>query len=468
VSYEQKKRDLNAMDFDDLLSNGLKLFRDHPDIARKYRERFLYVMVDEYQDTNVIQAEWVDTIAAGSRNLLVVGDDFQSIYSWRGADFRNIMSFPKRYPDAKVFKLETNYRSVPEILDVANACIAGNPEQFQKTLRAVREKSQRPHVSRVRNGEEQAFYVIDRIHRLRSEGYKLSQIAILYRAHFHAMELQLELSRQRIPYVITSGMRFFEQAHIKDVCSIIRILNNTRDGLALSRLLELLPKLGPKSSARILEALGGRPNLTDPDTLARLGGLLPLAARKVWGRIGDICAAYRDERLAEDPGEIIHRFVKAFYDQYAIETFENYDRRIEDIDQLVDYTARFETAEAFLSELALLTNLDAEQDDPHADPLDAVRLSTIHQAKGLEWDVVFVLWLADGMFPSNRSMNDTAGESEERRLFYVATTRAKDVLHLCVPALRRTRDGGVQYFGPSRFVMELPGRLTREDAAAAW
>ncbi len=468
--YVAKKRELNAMDFDDLLVNGLELFRRQPLVLERYRERFRYVMVDEYQDTNVIQSEWVDLLAAGHRNPLVVGDDFQSIYSWRGANFRNILSFPKRYPDAKVFKLETNYRSVPEILAVANACIAGNPEQFQKTLRPVRETHRPPSLIRLRDGDEQAHYVINRLALLKREGYRLGDVCVLYRSHFHAMEIQLELARHQIPYVITSGMRFFEQAHIKDVCSLVRVLANPGDALAFGRLLGLLPKLGPKTVAKLLQSLGGRPDLTDPDTLSALGRQIPGPARAQWGRVADICAAYRSDHLDADPGEIIHRFMKAFYDQYAIETFDNYDRRVEDIDQLVNFTSRFETAEAFLSELALLTNVDTESDDPHAVPPDALRLSTIHQAKGLEYPVVFVLWLADGMFPSGRSINDDdgEGESEERRLFYVAATRAKDELHLCVPALRRSRDGGVQYYGPSRFVMELPAKLMREDALHAW
>ena len=467
--YQARKRELNAMDFDDLLVNGLELFRRQPTVLARYQERFLYVMVDEYQDTNVIQSEWVDLIAAGHRNPLVVGDDFQSIYSWRGANFRNILSFPTRYPGAKVFKLETNYRSVPEILAVANACIAGNPEQFQKTLKPVRDTHRPPSLARLRDGDEQAHYIIQRLALLRREGYRLADVCVLYRSHFHAMELQLELARHQIAYVITSGMRFFEQAHIKDVCSLVRALVNPGDALAFARLLGLFPKMGPKTVGKVLAGLGGQPDLTHPDTLSQLGALLPGPARAPWGKVADICAAFRSDHLDEDAGEIIHRFVEAFYDQYAIETFDNYDRRIEDVESLVDFTSRFQTAEAFLSELALLTNMDAESDDPHAGPPDALRLSTIHQAKGLEFPVVFVLWLADGMFPSGRSMNDDGeGESEERRLFYVAATRAKDELHLCVPALRRTRDGGVQYYAPSRFVQELPAKLMREDSAHAW
>ncbi len=456
--YELQKRGMNAMDFDDLLANGLRLFREHPDILARYRERFLHILVDEYQDTNAIQSSWIDLLASERRNLLVVGDDFQSIYSWRGADFRNILSFPQRYPGAAVFKLETNYRSVPGILDVANSCIAGNPEQFQKTLRATRPAARTPVVARLRDGDQQALYVVDRIRRLRASGRSLNGIVVLYRAHYHALELQLLLARERMPFLITSGMRFFEQAHIKDACALLRLLANPGDALSFARLLQLFPKMGKKTSARAWEALGGRFDLRDPAAREKLGALLPAASRAPWEDLEDVFAA-----LDGDPATLIERFVAAFYDQYAVETFDNYPRRKEDLEELALFTSRFETTADFLGEMALLTNLDTEVDDPHAAHAEAVRLSTIHQAKGLEWPSVFVLWLADGMFPSGRSMNDGDGDSEERRLFYVATTRAKDELFLCVPALRRARDGDVQYFSPSRFVTELPPALVKEE-----
>ncbi|MBU1693872.1 MAG: UvrD-helicase domain-containing protein, partial [Verrucomicrobia bacterium] len=257
-SYVKRKRALNAMDFDDLLVNGLQLFREHSGVLGHYQEHFLHILVDEYQDTNLIQAEWVDRLAGIRRNLLVVGDDFQSIYSWRGADFRNFLTFPKRYPATAVFKLETNYRSVPAILEVANACIAGNPEQFQKTLHAVREDTSKPVLVRLYGGEEQARYILQSLQHLRRSGARMDRIAVLYRAHFHAMELQMELAREKIPYVITSGVRFFEQAHVKDVTSLLRLLVNPGDELAFQRLLALLPKVGRKTAARIWEALGRR------------------------------------------------------------------------------------------------------------------------------------------------------------------------------------------------------------------
>jgi DNA helicase-2/ATP-dependent DNA helicase PcrA len=456
--YERKKRDLHAMDFDDLLTNGLRLFRERPDILSRYRERFAHILVDEYQDTNAVQAAWVDILAEERRNLLVVGDDFQSIYSWRGADFRNILSFPQRYPDVRIFKLETNYRSTPGILDVANACIAGNPEQFQKTLRPTRPPTRPPVVARLRDGDQQALYIVDRVRRLRAAGRALRDIAVLYRAHFHALELQLLLARERIPFLITSGTRFFEQAHIKDVCAPLRLLANPGDELAFHRLMQLFPKMGRKTCDKIWSALDRRFPLRDPAARARVRDLLPAAARAMWADLEGVFAA-----ADAGPAEVIEKFVAAFYDRYAVETFENYERRKEDLEELVLFTSQFRSATEFLSEVALLTNLDAEVDDPHAAHTDAVRLSTIHQAKGLEWPSVFVIWLAEGMFPSERALRESGGESEERRLFYVATTRAKDDLFLCAPALRRTRDGGVQYHPLSRFVREIPPSLVRTE-----
>ncbi len=455
--YEAKKRELNAMDFDDLLVNGLRLFREHPDILAKYRERFMHILVDEYQDTNVIQAAWVDCLAAERRNLLVVGDDFQSIYSWRGADFRNILSFPSRYPGTSIYKLETNYRSVPGILDVANACIAGNPDQFQKTLRPTRSATVRPVVVRLRDGDQQALYITDRIRRLRMAGRSLNEMVVLYRAHYHALELQLMLARERIPFQITSGMRFFEQAHIKDVCAPLRLSANPGDSLSFQRWVQLFPKVGKKTAEKIWTALGGQLDIRDPAARKKVESLLPAAARPRWQDLEDVF-----EILDQRPGDVIERFVSAFYDQYAVETFDNYPRRKEDIEELVLFTERFENTAEFLSEMALLTNLDAEFDEPTDGPTEAIRLSTIHQAKGLEWPVVFILWLSEGMFPSSRSLNDSDA-SEERRLFYVAATRAKDDLFLCVPALRVGRDRDVQFYPPSRFVTELPPNLVREQ-----
>ncbi len=463
--YNERKRSLNAMDFDDLLMNGLTLFREHADIRARYAERFRYVMVDEYQDTNVIQAEWVDALAGQHRNLMVVGDDFQSIYSWRGADFRNIMNFPKRYPDAKVFKLETNYRSTPDILDVANACIAGNPEQFQKQLKAVRSPARKPGVVQLQDGDHQASFIIEQMRRLMMEGVPPSEIAVLYRSHYHAMELQIQLARHGMPFLITSGVRFFEQAHIKDVCALLRLVGNPMDELAFNRIFELMPKLGPKSVARLWSKSGSRFDPRAPADREAVMKELPVAARQVWQPVHDQMSVLFDARPNVSPPEIIRMFVETFYESHAATLFDNADRRLEDIEELIRFTSRYATVQEFLSEMALQSNLD-QQNNQEVDAGEVIRLSTIHQAKGLEWRAVFILWVMEGMFPSQKTMSDGGDVSEERRLFYVATTRAKDDLYLCCPRYRRSRDGGVQSFMGSRFIEELPGELIRFERPA--
>src|SRR5216110_1859590 len=255
MRYEQRKKSTNSLDFDDLLEKTLRMLREHEEIASFYRRQFQFILVDEYQDTNKIQADFIDLLAAEHQNVMVVGDDAQSIYSWRGANFQNILEFPKRYPDAKVFKIEMNYRSVPEILQVANAAIAANVDQFQKNLQPTRESAAaKPAVVALNDGSEQAQFIAQRILELRDEDVDLNEIAVLYRAHYHALELQLELSRRGIPYQITSGVRFFEQAHIKDVISFLRLVANPRDEVAFKRMVKLLPGIGNRSAENLWTA----------------------------------------------------------------------------------------------------------------------------------------------------------------------------------------------------------------------
>ena len=253
--YEKKKKATNSMDFDDLLEKTLLMLRHHEGVAAFYRRQFQFILVDEYQDTNKVQADLIDTLACDHRNVMVVGDDAQSIYSWRGANFKNILEFPKRYPDAQVFKIEMNYRSVPEVLEVANAAIASNVEQFRKNLAPTRDSNAvKPAVVALNDGSEQAQFVAQRILELRDEDVDLNDIAVLYRAHYHAIELQLELSRRGIPYQITSGIRFFEQAHIKDVTSFLRFVANPRDEVAFKRMVKLLPGIGNRSADNLWNA----------------------------------------------------------------------------------------------------------------------------------------------------------------------------------------------------------------------
>jgi DNA helicase-2/ATP-dependent DNA helicase PcrA len=465
-AYEKRKREAAAMDFDDMLVHCLKLLKDAPSVLARYQQRFRHVLVDEYQDTNRIQAELVDLLAGGHRNLLVVGDDFQSIYAWRGADVRNILGFVDRYPDTRCYLLEQNYRSVPEILDVANAVIRGNPDQFQKSLRAVRESYKMPACVRVRDGHAQADAVIELVRRLMRDGYRASDIAVLYRAHYHSMELQIELARASIDHVVTSGVRFFEQAHIKDVCSLLRVLENPCDELAFKRLLCLLPGVGEKTADTLWKRLGGAFDASQPAVRQQVRAALRANTRQGWESVDRILADYYAEDMRSKGAEVLSRFVDASYEAYAVRAFEDPDRRLDDIRELMLQVERSESVSAFLSDVALLTNIDHEFDRTRdVDRKQALQLSTVHQAKGLEWPVVILLWLNEGLFPSSRAMeDDVGGEPEERRLFYVAVTRARDELYLCTPELRRTRDRGVYYCQPSRFLQEIPRALLRQIA----
>jgi DNA helicase-2/ATP-dependent DNA helicase PcrA len=468
-AYEERKRQLGAMDFDDLLLQGLRLLREHPDVCLGYQLRFRHVLVDEYQDTNLPQAQLVDLLAAHHRNVMVVGDDFQSIYGWRGADFRNIMEFPQRYPDCRIVKLERNYRSVPEILEVANACIAGNPEQFQKTLRATRPGREKPRALFLRDGDEQAKALVRLVRRHQEDGFRLSQMAVLYRAHFHSIELQMELSRAGIPYVITSGVGVFEQSHVKDVLAFLRVCCHPRDRLAFERLLNMIYGLGPKAIAGYWEKLGGTFDSRDPEQRAALRGMVKPSARTDWATLDRLLGEYHQEQLATNGGEIIARLFDRFLHAYFERVYENADKRSDDVNELAVQIMQSPDVPAFLTEVALLTNVDHQYTrdrDSERELPDRLQLSTVHQAKGLEWPVVFVIWAAEGMFPSSRTIGESGDLSEERRLFYVAVTRAKDELSFCIPSMRRSRDGGIFFCKPSRFIKELPRGLLRETYGA--
>src|SRR5688572_4518971 len=261
--YQTRKLERNVMDYDDLLLNVKNLLVEKPDIAEIYAGQFQHILVDEYQDTNRLQAEMIDLLAVKHRNVMVVGDDAQSIFAWRGAQFANIYEFPKRYPDAHVFKLEMNYRSTPEILGLANVSIANNKKQFPKMLTAVkRSRDMKPALVPCADVEQQSAFIASRILELRDEGTSLEDIAVIYRSHYHSVELQLELSRRNIPYRVQSGVRFFEQAHIKDVVSYLRVIVNPRDELAWKRILKMIPGIGNATANRIFEqiAIGSPPS----------------------------------------------------------------------------------------------------------------------------------------------------------------------------------------------------------------
>src|SRR3989454_11774637 len=464
--YEKKKKATNSMDFDDLLEKTLTMFQQHERIGEFYRRQFQFILVDEYQDTNKIQADLVDLLARDHRNLMVVGDDAQSIYSWRGANFQNILEFPKRYPDAQVFKIEMNYRSVPEILEVANAAIAANVRQFRKHLSATREsKALKPALVALNNSAEQAQFVAQRILELRDENLDLNDIAVLYRAHYHALELQLELSRRGIPYQITSGIRFFEQAHIKDVISFLRFVANPRDEVAFKRMVKLLPGIGNRSAENLWNAWDKSLNERG-ETISWSERLLAMnvsaKSKKHWTQLAHTLDEIATGGQPNPPSEMITSVVEAIYDDYAKVNFTNYELRQEDLNQLAAFARQFKDVNEFLSQLALISNVDAEAAPNQGADKEAVNLSTVHQAKGLEFHTVFVIWLIDGMFPSNRSLDTRDALEEERRLFYVAITRARDELYLAYPQMRLSGGYGDVFQRPSRFLQEIPNELVED------
>jgi DNA helicase II / ATP-dependent DNA helicase PcrA len=499
--YEKKKKATNSMDFDDLLQKTLSMFQQHERIAQIYRRQFQFILVDEYQDTNKIQADLVDLLARDHHNVMVVGDDAQSIYSWRGANFQNILEFPKRYPDAQVFKIEMNYRSAPEILEVANAAIAANVHQFRKHLSATREsKALKPALVALNDGAEQAQFVAQRILELRDENVDLNNIAVLYRAHYHAVELQLELSRRGIPYQITSGIRFFEQAHIKDVTAFIRFVANPRDEVAFKRMAKLLPGIGNRTAenlwqkwaADVVAAGADRGPEKEPaaavatgadraagttSTTAGVSDLpkadysfgerllamnVPAKSKKAWEQLAHTLAEIAPAGQPNMPSEMVTSVVEAIYDDYAKANFTNYELRREDLNQLAIFARQFKDVDEFLSQLALISNVDAEAAPAQMADKEAVNLSSVHQAKGLEFHAVFVIWLTDGMFPSNRSLDTRDALEEERRLFYVAITRARDELYLTYPQMRLSGGYGDVFQRPSRFLQEIPNELVED------
>ena len=464
--YQARKLERNAMDYDDLLLNWKRLLVEQPQISRYWADQFHHILVDEYQDTNKIQAEIVDLLAAGHRNLMVVGDDAQSIFGWRGAHFANIYTFKHRYEGAQEFHLETNYRSRPEIVFVANASIRNNRKQFPKYLQAERSPAGlAPALVPLSDASQQAAFVAGRILELRDEGVPLSEIVVLYRSHWHALELQLELVRRDIPYVIRSGVRFFEQAHIKDIIAYLRLIVNPRDELAWKRVLKLIPNVGNSSANRIWERLAGSEEplslIMQPDFDAAP------RANEDWRGFIRLLDKLVDPVSADQPARQIALILSSGYEEYLDRAYENSDLRSEDLRQLANYAAQFESAEEFLSELALMNTerfgapqgATGEDVISGSDEDEKLVLSSIHQAKGLEWRTVFLIWAADGKFPSARSLRDADSEEEERRLFYVAVTRARDELYVCYPLVVTDYARQTVIQKPSRFITEVPREL---------
>jgi DNA helicase-2/ATP-dependent DNA helicase PcrA len=456
-AYMQAKLDQQVVDYDDLLEYFLRLLREQPEIRQQYQDRFKHVLVDEFQDTNRLQSDIVDQLA-GQHQVMAVGDDAQCIYTWRGADFDNIMQFEERHPGAEIHKIETNYRSSPEILEFANAVLASQPSGlgFSKELRPVKPKGERPYFVPVMDTRGQAKFIIERIEGLIDEGRQLSDIAVLYRAHFQAMDLQMELSRLNIDYQITSGVRFFEQAHIKDFTAQLRFASNPADVSAFARFTCLLPKIGPKTAERIHKFTRDRAeklekNFCDVLVSDEVLKKVPADAKEEWPSLAETIREISAALSEQSPEEIIQLGLDGWYSSYIREIYPNWTDRADDLQSLVSFASRYETMEEILAQLVLLASESNERSPEEQQ--NCLRLTTIHQAKGLEFPVVFVIGLADGTFPLKRTI-DEGDLEEERRLFYVAVTRAMEELYLSYPMLNN-QGNQVMRLNPSRFIQEV-------------
>ena len=451
--YAAAKKKGNCLDFDDLLNYLLLLLRTKI-TGDRIRAQYTWIFVDEYQDTNKIQNEIILYLTTPSTRLTVVGDDAQSIYSFRGACFQNILQFPDAFKTTQIFKLQTNYRSTAAILDFSNAVIANNSRQFRKELiSGTAQKGIPPKIYRFNTDNEQAFGVTEMIrHKLR-EGVDPSKIAIFYRAHMHSLSLQLTLTKMNTPYHITSGMGFFDQAHVKDLLCFLRVMHNPMDLAALSRILHMIPSVGQQTALKVLTFLpsSGKPR----EVLETLFMHLPPKAKAAF----DSCLQNLKPFMTGEsfsPSALITMLTEdPFFITHLHSAYENAAQREDDLKYLAQFSSSYEDLATFLSEVVLMTNAD----DRREKSKKGVLLSTVHQAKGLEWDYVYILWLSEGFFPSHQCMDSDDDIEEERRLFYVASTRAKKELVITFPIIDEKARNGSLYLKPSRFISELDNRL---------
>jgi DNA helicase-2/ATP-dependent DNA helicase PcrA len=455
--YAEAKREANVVDYDDLLEFWLQLLRQSPETAEYFSHRFRHVLVDEYQDTNTLQSQIVDLIGSHHR-VMAVGDDAQCIYTWRGANVENILTFPDRHPGTAIHRIETNYRSTPQILNLANGVLMAQPKgrHFDKELKAHRANSEKPYFVQSMDGREQAQFIVQRIRGLIDEGCALADIGILYRAHFQALDIQLELSRLQIPYQITSGVRFFEQAHIRDLVALLRFVYNPSDTAAWNRIAILLPKVGDKNAAKLHTTALENARLLQKNFLDVLDSddvrsRVPAGAKEEWPKFVTSLQQVGEVMRTMKPHNAVEIALDGWYGDYLKGAFANYVSRLDDLKSMIGFASRYEDMQDLLAQIMLL---NSETSDRSANPdADALRLTTVHQAKGLEYSAVFLIGLADGSFPLRRAIE--AGDvEEERRLFYVAVTRARDELYLCFPKVN-TKGGPVMMQSPSRFLQEL-------------
>jgi DNA helicase-2/ATP-dependent DNA helicase PcrA len=448
-SYIFYKREHNIVDFDDLLVYLNRLLGEHSEVCYELSSQYAHVLVDEYQDTNVLQAEIVRALAKYHQNVMVVGDDSQSIYSFRGARFRNILEFPKFFPRSRIFKLEENYRSPQPVLDLANSIIRSAREKYTKCLYTRKTDGSPPLLLRPPHESGQSGYVCKKIKELQGRGIPLKEMAVLFRASFHSFDLEVSLTKYGIPFVKYGGFKFVESAHVKDVMAHLRALKNSGDRISWNRILLLIKQVGSKRSQEIISFVGRN---TD--------GLKGLAsyAEKLAPQHGLHRLVHLFEKLSK-PGLSVSQRVRAVRDYYEPMVIAKYDdspKRLRELDYLQDWTLQYDRLEELLADIALEPPT-ANIAENHPDfARDHVVLSTIHSAKGLEWKAVFLISAVEGRLPSSQAYGDEALLEEERRLFYVAVTRAKEFLYLCCPLGVSDRRTGFRPTPLSVFLRELP------------
>ncbi len=459
-AYHRYKKENNFLDFDDLLVYQLKLLKNNPDLRHRISSAYQYVMVDEYQDTNAIQARILYLLTGSNQNIMVVGDDSQSIYAFRGANFRNIMQFPEMFPGARIITLEENYRSVQPILNLTNSIIEQAKEKYSKQLFTRKTGGNLPLLVDARNENEQSLFVVDRIQQLHQQGIALNQIAVLFRAGFHSFDLEIELTRSQLPFIKVGGFKFVESAHIKDVLAHLRVISNPYDRISWYRILLLIAKIGPASARKIYESVVGEG--------VGLAGLqtveMKSAAAAGLKRLKDLFSMLDTHEM---PLEKIGETVIDYYLPILKDRYDDHPKRAKDLEQLVAIMERYSSLVKFLTDMALEPPNTAVDDTfttgkPQEDRLV---LSTIHSAKGLEWHTVFIIWALDGRFPSSHALIKEGELEEELRLMYVAATRACENLYFTYPNQVYDRSLGIVLNHPSRFIDMMPDDILEKQSA---
>ena len=454
--YRQYKRERSLLDYDDLLTHLRELLRTHPEVAERLSRTYRYIMVDEYQDTNRLQAEIVRLLAHVHDNVMAVGDDAQSIYSFRGATVRNIFEFPDLFPDTKVIKLEENYRSTQPILDLSNEIILQAKERYTKNLFTKKDSGFQPALIEADSERYQSRFVAQKILELREEGIPLTEMAVLFRSSFHSFDLEIELSKCDLPFVKRGGFKFIETTHVKDVLAHLRVLANPQDAVSWHRVLLLLEGVGPKSSDKILShVLGGADQI---QRLAEYPGRG--AVRTEVQKLATALQTVADPNL--QPREQIDLIVQYYSPILKRNQRDDYPKRQKDLEHFSIITERYRSLNRLLSDMALEPPNSSVGDvlATDRDEEGLLTLSTIHSAKGLEWHSVFIIWAVEGRFPSLYNKEDDELE-EERRLMYVAATRAKENLFISYPINIFDRATGMVLSRPSRFLEDIPRRILK-------